>query len=90
MTASLRVCGMCPHIKEALTIFSSGVPITCNSSFRSFVGIGSRRRVEDFDEFTMVLNSMRSIEAKEFRWATLLKILHPSEWMEGWTLHEEW
>ena len=42
MTASLRVCGMCPHTKEALTIFNSGVPITGNSSFRSFVGIGSR------------------------------------------------
>ena len=70
MTASLRVCGMCPHTKEALTIFSSGVPITGNSSFRSFVGIGSRRQVEDFEEFTMVLNSMRSIEAKEIRWAT--------------------
>ena len=24
MTASLRVCGMCPHTKAALTIFSSG------------------------------------------------------------------
>ena len=43
---------------------------TGNSSFRSFVGIGSRRQVEYLEEFTMVLNSMRSIEAKEFRWAT--------------------
>ena len=80
MTASLRVCGMCPHTKEALTIFSSGVPITGNSSFKSFVGIGSRRQVEDFEEFTMVLNSMRSID---FKWAT-----HPSEdsasiWVDG-------
>ena len=41
---------MCPHTKEALTIFSSGIPITGNSSFRNFVGIGSRRLVEDFEE----------------------------------------
>ena len=61
---------MCPHIKEAFTIFSSGVPITGKSSFRSLFWIGSRRQVKDFEEFTMVLNSMRSIEAKEFRMAT--------------------